>query len=57
MLPLRTVHHLMFLQVFEEVYELKVDEDVNRVLLALPRESPAPKDSLVADLRSKTHSD
>lgn len=26
-------------QVFEEVYELKIDEDVNRVLFALPQKS------------------
>ena len=45
------------LQVFEEVYELKVDEDVNRVLFALPRENPMRKDSLTnlssASLRLK----
>ncbi len=28
-------------QVFEEVYDLEIDEDVNRVLLALPQKSPA----------------
>jgi hypothetical protein len=42
------------LQVFEEVYELKVDEDVNRVLFALPRESPVRTDSLTANLSSAT---
>ncbi|CAK9266746.1 unnamed protein product [Sphagnum jensenii] len=28
-------------KVFEEVYDLEIDEDVNRVLLALPQKSPA----------------
>lgn len=37
---------------FEEVYELKVDEDVNRVLFALPRQSPVRKDSLITNLSS-----
>ncbi|KAG0631758.1 hypothetical protein M758_1G277400 [Ceratodon purpureus] len=41
-------------KVFEEVYELKVDEDVNRVLFALPRESPVRNDSLITNLRSAT---
>lgn len=41
-------------KVFEEVYELKVDEDVNRVLFALPRESPVRTDSLTANLSSAT---
>lgn len=39
-------------KVFEEVYELKIDEDVNRVLFALPRKCPVPNDSLISDLRS-----
>lgn len=42
------------LQVFEEVYELALDEDVNRVIFALPRESPMPKDNLAVDLRNAT---
>ncbi|CAK9212256.1 unnamed protein product [Sphagnum troendelagicum] len=31
----------MLRKVFEEVYDLEIDEDVNRVLLALPQKSPA----------------
>jgi len=42
------------LQVFEEVYELVLDEDVNRVLFALPRESPVDKENLVPHLRTAT---
>lgn len=42
------------LQVFEEVYELALDADVNRVLFALPRESPVGKEDLSLHLHLAT---
>lgn len=39
---------------FEEVYELALDTDVNRVLFALPRESPVGKEVLSLHLHSAT---
>jgi len=48
------MQHYCLLQVFEEVYELTLDEDVNRVLFALPRESPVGKENLAVGLRTAT---